>query len=224
MRKSNAFQSSILSLTLLWPALLAGVHAGCQSEPAKPPAPVEAAAPAPKAEMAAPAAVDGGAADAKKSKLAPAPTDGLSLAERMERRKADEAKVAAQLASDERQRLMAWDKGKLKLHNEVFTFIQKTRASYDAAKSKADVEKLQQKLNKPIVATGKKLQKIDPKGGNSNVVTDYDVMLNSLANDYPQALGESFDGAQQAIGEQRAELDKRAKKIDEWLKAVKAGK
>jgi hypothetical protein len=112
----------------------------------------------------------------------------------------------------------------VKLHNEVFSFIQKTRASYDAAKNKADVEKLQQKLEKPIVATGKKVQKIDPKGGNSNVVTDYDVMLNALANDYPQALIESFDGVQPPLAEQRADMDKRTKKIEDWLRALKAGK
>jgi hypothetical protein len=146
------------------------------------------------------------------------------LAERIERRKADEAKLAAQLASDERRRLMAWDKTKLKLHTEVFGFIRKTRATYDGAKSKADVEKLQIKMEKSIVATGKKLQAIDPKGGNSNVVTDYDVMLNALANDYPQALSSSFDGVQAPLVEQRGELDKRTKKIDDWLRAVKAAK
>ena len=61
------------------------------------------------------AAGDGGASDAgpKKSKLAPAPTDGLSLAERMERRKASDAKLAAQLAADENKRLLDYDKTKV---------------------------------------------------------------------------------------------------------------
>ena len=201
--------------------------AACSSEPAKappppPPPPAPAAAPA---APAAPEAADGGAADGgKKSKLAPAPTDGLSLAERMEKRKADEAKLAAQLAAGERKRLLAYDKTKAKLHNEVFTFIKKTRAAFDAAKSKHAVDKLHQKMEKPIVATGKKLQQIDPTGGNSNVVTDYDVMLNSLANDYPQALAASMDGAKEPLAEQRAELDKRTKKIEEWLAAIKSGK
>jgi hypothetical protein len=119
---------------------------------------------------------------------------------------------------------MAYDKTKIKLHNEVFTFIKKTRAAYDGAKNKDQVDKLHQKLEKSIVATGKKLQQIDPTGGNSNVVTDYDVMLNSLANDYPQALAASFDGLKPPLEEQKAELDKRTKKIEEWLGAIKAGK
>ena len=106
----------------------------------------------------------------------------------------------------------------------MFAFIKKTRASYDAAKTKDAVDKLHQKLEKSIVATGKKLQKIDPKGGNSNVVTDYDVMLNALANDYPQALAASMDGTKEPLAEQRAELDKRSKKIEDWLVALKTGK
>jgi hypothetical protein len=196
---------------------------GCQNEPARP-APPEPVAPPPPAPAAPVPPADAAAADGaiRKSKLAPAPTDGLSLAERMERRKADEAKLAAQLAADERKRLLAWDKTKLRLHMEVFAFIKRTRTAYDGAKSKADVEKLQKSMEKSIVATGKKLQKIDPKGGNSNVVTDYDVMLNALANDYPQALIESFEGVQPAIVEQRAELDKRTRKIEDWLAALKA--
>jgi hypothetical protein len=195
----------------------------CPSEPARPPAPAAAPAAPPAAAPASPpaAAADGGATDARKSKLAPAPTDGLSLAERIERRKAEETRVAAQLAGDERKRLLAYDKGKLKLHKEVFGAIQKVRAALDGAKSKADLDKMQKKLDKEIAAAGKKLQQIDPKGGNSNVVTDYDVMLNALANDYPQALAASFDGDKQAIAEQRAELDKRTKKIQEWIKLLK---
>jgi hypothetical protein len=210
--------------------LLVLTFAACPSEPGKvtPPAPAAPPATPPPAAPAASAPGDAAAAtgDAavKKSKLAPAPTDGLSLAERMERRKAQEAKLAVQLAADERKRLLTWDKTKLKLHGEVFAFIKKTRASYDGAKSKLEVEKLRLKLEKPIVAMGKKVHQIDPKGGNSNVVTDYDVMLNFLANDYPEALEGSFDGAQPPLVEQRAEMDKRARKIDDWLRAAKAEK
>jgi hypothetical protein len=49
-------------------------------------------------------------------------------------------------------------------------------------------------------------------------------MLNALANDYPQALAASMDGMKEPLGEQRAELDKRSKKIEEWLVALKTGK
>jgi hypothetical protein len=215
MRRSNGVAWGLV--------LVFSVAAGCGKEPAAPPPPAAPTAVTPPAVNGA-ALGDGGPPDAgpKKSKLAPAPTDGLSLAERMERRKASDAKLAAQLAADENKRLLDYDKTKVKLHDQVFAFIKKTRAELDAAKTKPAIEKVQEKQAKAIVATGKKLQTIDPKGGNSNVVTDYDVMLNSLASDYPQGLIAALDGDKQPIADQRAELDKRTKKIEDWLKQVKA--
>jgi hypothetical protein len=65
---------------------------------------------------------------------------------------------------------------------------------------------------------------IDPKGGNSNVVTDYDVMLDALSNGYPDALAVSFGGDKKPLDEVTAELDKRTKKIESWLAEVKAAK
>jgi hypothetical protein len=106
----------------------------------------------------------------------------------------------------------------------VFAAIKKFRGAYDNAKSKEDVEKVRVKQEKELVATGKKMATIDPKGGNSNVTTDYDVMLNALANDYPDALEASFGGDKKALDDQNAELDKRTKKIDGWLVELKTFK
>ena len=161
--------------------------------------------------------------------------DGLSLADRIAKRQAGEKKLADQLASEEKARLLKYDKTKLPMHTQVYASIKKTRGQYDAlekkiagvsdkAKAKGEVEKLAGALQAPILATGKKMASIDPKGGNSNVVTDYDVMLNSLANDYPEALVKSIDGDPKPLAEQKAELDKRAKKIDGWLAELKTAK
>jgi hypothetical protein len=183
------------------------------AEPAKPPPP----APAPTAS------VDGAAA---KPKMV-ANTDGLSLADRIAKRQAAEAKVAAELAVAEKERLLKYDRTKLPLHKQVFAFIVKTRGQYDAAKKggdKAKIDKLRDSLQKPIAATAKKMATIDPKGGNSNVTTDYDVMLNALANDYPEAISASFEGDKQPLAEQTAELDKRSKKIEDWLDELKKAK
>ena len=219
MRQSNGHLA--WALTLFSAVLCLG---GCSKEPppAPPLPPPSAPPPAPPAPPAGASDAAAGDAGAKKSKLGPAPIDGLSLAERLERRKAAEAKVAAQNAAEEQQRLLAYDKSKLKLHDEVYAFIKKTRAELDKAKGKAAIEKVQEKQAKAIVAMAKKMQTIDPKGGNSNVVTDYDVTLNSLANDYPQGLLAEVDGDKQPIAEQRAELDKRSHKIEDWLKQVRA--
>jgi len=213
------------------PALGAGVivvssllGAGCQNEPPKVTAPAAEAprpAEAPKLAEAAKPAADAGP---PKPKMVANP-DGLSLAERMQKRQAAESKLAAELATAEKDRLLKYDRTKLPMHKKVYAFIKKTRAQYDGIekkagdkeKSKAALEKLQGSLQKTIAATAKEMAKIDPKGGNSNVTTDYDVMLNALANDYPTAIAASFDGDKGPLAEQKAELDKRSKKIEDWL-------
>jgi hypothetical protein len=194
-------------------ALIVVAVLGAACEKAAPPAPPPPAAPPPAPAEAEP----------PKPKMVANP-DGLSLADRIAKRQAAEKKLAEQLAVDEKKRLLAYDKTKLPLHQQVFSAIKGFRAAYAKAKTKEAVAQIQAKQEKALVATGKKMVTIDPKGGNSAVTTDYDVMLNSLANDYPAALEESFSGDKQPLAEQTAELDKRTKKIEEWLAEAKAQK
>jgi hypothetical protein len=193
------------------------------TSPVKPPPP-----PPPESPPPQPPSAD---AAAKTLKMVANP-DGLSLAERIAKREAEEKKVADALAAEENARLIKYDRTKLPLHTQVWAFITKTRGQYDAlekklagasdkTKAKVEIEKLALQLRPAIVATGKKMATIDPKGGNSNITTDYDVMLNSLANDYPEALAASVDGDPKPLEEQKAELDKRSKKITDWLAALK---
>ncbi|HLK91608.1 MAG TPA: hypothetical protein VKZ18_17070 [Polyangia bacterium] len=196
-----------------------GIAIACSNQaPATPPPAPAAAPPAPPPPPVA-ANPDGAA----KPKMVANP-DGLSLADRIAKRQAAEKKLADQLAVEENKRLLAYDKTKLPLHKETWAAIQKYRAAYAKAKTTEDVEKVRVKQQKALEATGKKMATIDPKGGNSNVVTDYDVMLNALANDYPDALEASFKGDKKPLDEQTAELDKRSKKIEDWLAQVKAAK
>jgi hypothetical protein len=214
-------KETTLALTTI--LALGVLTSACAKEaPKAPPAPV--AEPVNVARPPPAAAID--AAVPAKPKMV-ANSDGLSLADRVAKRQAAEAKVAAELADQEKARLLKYDRGKLPLHKQVFAFIVKTRAQYDAAAKSGDkgkVDKLRESLNKPIVAMGKKMATIDPKGGNSNVTTDYDVMLNALANDYPEAIDASFDGDKQPLADQTAELDKRTKKVQDWLGELKSAK
>jgi hypothetical protein len=211
--------SAVAVVSLGLACALAGA---CSEPPPQPPAPVKAPEPPPIA------VTDAGA---PKPKMVANP-DGLSLADRIAKREAAEKKVAGELATAEHDRLVKYDRGKLALHTQVFAFITKTRAAWDAlepkldaggdkAKAKTAVEKLAGGQRAGIVAMGKKMATIDPKGGNSNVTTDYDVMLNALANDYPEALVASLDGDPKPLAEQKAELDKRTKKISDWLAELK---
>ncbi|HZL20315.1 MAG TPA: hypothetical protein VFG23_21460 [Polyangia bacterium] len=192
-----------------------GLAVACSNEPAPQPPPAAAPAPTPPP----PPAVDAAA----KPKMVANP-DGLSLADRIAKRQAADKKLAAELAGEEQKRLLAYDKGKLPLHKATFAAINKYRAAYAKAKTKDEVEKIRASQQKAIEATAKKMATIDPKGGNSNVTTDYDVMLNALANDYPDALEASFAGDKQPLAEQTAELDKRSKKIEDWLAELKSAK
>ena len=195
-----------------------GLSIGCQKEEAKAPPP--AAPPAPPPPPPAAAAAD---AAPPKPKMV-APTDGLSLADRIAKRQADEKKLADELAGEEKKRLIAYDKTKLAVHTQVFASIKKIREAYGKAKTGPDVEKIRNAQQKAIDATGKKMMTIDPKGGNSNVVTDYDVMLDALSNGYPEALAASFGGEKKPLEDITAELDKRTKKVEAWLADVKAAK
>jgi hypothetical protein len=223
-RRSSVIASLFLPLFL---GLAFGLAlSGACDQPAPPAAP-----PPPAPPPTSPPTADAGAT---KPKMVANP-DGLSLAERIAKRQAAEKKVGDELAAEEHARLVKYDQGKLPLHTQVFAFITKTRATYDklepkvvgakdGAKAKAEIDKTANGLRPSIVAMGKKMATIDPKGGSSNVTTDYDVMLNALANDYPEALQAAVDGDGKPLAEQKVELDKRTKKISDWLTELRAKK
>jgi hypothetical protein len=195
------------------------------SEQAPPPKPERTPAPAPpaRAREAGPA-TDARPADAR-----------LGMMERYAiwkaKKEADE-KLAAQLATEEKARLMKFDKSKMPKHLALLAFEKKTRKALDDAaeklKGKPDapdqLKKLVASLRKPIEAQAKILRTMDPQGGNSNIGTDHDVSLNALANDYPEAIAASFQGDGKPLADMRAELDKREKKITSWLEEVKSKK
>ena len=214
------------ALAFMWVVVIGlglGLSSGCEKEPAKAPPPPAAPPAPPPPPAAAPAAVDAGSSSARTAKMV-APSDGLSLADRIKKRQADEKKLADELAGEEKKRLLTYDKTKLAIHQQVFLSIKKVREAYDKAKTKEDVEKIRAAQQKTIDATGKKMMTIDPKGGNSNLVTDYDVMLDALSNGYPDALAASFGDDKKPLAEVTAELDKRTKKIEAWLVDLKAFK
>lgn len=156
-------------------------------------------------------------------------TFGERLAREFARRK-EEAKVAASLAAEEKARVMKYDRGKLAQHTALLAFIKKTRAQLDAAAAKLagapnaeqQMTKLAAGMRKALLAQAKALKAIDPKGGNSNIVTDHDACLNHLATDYPNAIVAAAAGDKAPLEDVRAEMDKRLKKIEAWLEEIKA--
>lgn len=181
-----------------------------QSRPTPPPAPAESRPPR-----------DAGTADAR-----------LGMMERhalWKAKKEAEAKLAAELAAQEQLGLMKFDRSRLPQHMAILAFVKKARAQLDAAAAKAkgkptgraQIEKVVASQRKGIQAQGKALQKLDPKGGNSNIATDHEMSLELLADAYPAALIGALDGDEKPLADARAELDKRQKKIESWLAEVK---
>jgi hypothetical protein len=205
-------------------ALLLGTLflAGACTEQAPPPKP--ASKPAPARTPDAGPATDARPADAH-----------LGMMERhaiwLAKKEAD-AKLAAQLAAEEQARLRKFDKSKLPKHLALLAFEKKTRKALDDAAEKlkgkpdasAQLAKLVASQRKAIEAQAKILRAMDPQGGNSNIATDHDVSLNLLANDYPDAIGASFQGETKPLTDVRAELDKREKKMTSWLDELKGKK
>ncbi|MBN2574208.1 MAG: hypothetical protein JXP73_06565 [Deltaproteobacteria bacterium] len=146
------------------------------------------------------------------------------------KKEADE-KLAAQLAAEERARLVKFDRSKLAKHQALFAFEKKTRKALDQAALKLNgkldasdqLKKLAASQRKALDKQAANLRAMDPKGGSSFIGTDHDVILNLLANDYPAAILSFFQGQTKPLAEVRAELDKREKKIGGWLEEVKRG-
>lgn len=198
--------------------------AACSSqEPAKPTPPPAPPKPAPVAE--APKPTDAGSPDAR-------PLGMMEKYALWKAQKEADEKLAKELAEQESVRLRAFDKGKLPVHTKLLAFEKKTRKELDEAAEKlkgkpdagAQMEKIAEKLRKPIEAQAKILRKMDPSGGNSNIGTDHDVNLNLLANDYPAALAAAAAGDDKPLAEVSKELDKRFDKMDKWLVEVKNSK
>jgi hypothetical protein len=165
---------------------------------------------------------DGGGADAR-----------LGMMERhalWKAKKEADAKLAADLAAQEEARLLKFDRARLPQHRALLAFVKKSRAELDAAAARgkaggrAQIEKVAAGQRKRIEAQGKLVEKLDPRGGNSNITNDHDQSLQILANDYPAALVSSLAGDEKPLTDARAELDKRQRKIESWLAKLKPGK
>lgn len=179
--------------------------------------------------------VDAAAAPAAEVKPDAGRSDHLGMMERhalWKAKKEADAKLAEQLAAEERAGLIKFDRARLPKHAALLAFTKKTRAQLDAAAAKAkgqpngaaQLEKLVASQHKAIVAQGKMLAAMDPKGGQSNIANDHDVTLQLLSNDYPAALVASLKGDDKPLADVRTELDKRQAKIEAWLAEIKKAK
>ena len=132
------------------------------------------------------------------------------------------AKATAQwrehLAFEERERKLHYDRDRMKDHRAVLKLLIGTRARYDRARSAAAVIAIKARVPETAEAVRRRVDRIDHWRVNSNLLADYDVMLNALAEAYPAARIKFIEGDRAPLLAVRAELDRRQKAIDQWLK------
>jgi len=155
------------------------------------------------------------AADAKSPHPAPAPLPEDPVLG---------AKATAQwrehMAFEERERKLHYDRDRMKDHRVVMKLLVGARARYERARSAAAVTAIKARLPETVEAVRRRIDRIDHWRVNSNLLADYDAMLNTLAEAYPAARIKFIAGDRAPLQALRADLDRRQKAIDEWLEAA----
>jgi hypothetical protein len=128
------------------------------------------------------------------------------------------------MAAEEHERRLLYDRNHLKDHRAVVKVLVATRARYDRAKSKPAVLAIQKRLPPVVENVRKRIARIDHWGNNSNLLGDYDLMLNALSQSYPAARISFLDGDRAPLDALRAELDRRTRHIEDWLAEAAASK
>jgi hypothetical protein len=161
------------------------------------------------------------AADAKPSPSSPSSPPSQPLPGGLPEDPVEGAKATAQwrahLAEEERERKLRYDRDRMKDHRAVLRFLTATRARYDRARSKAAVTAIQARLPPAIRGVRQRITRIDHWGVNSNLLGDYDALLNALADGYPAARADALSGAPAALTTLKADLDAREARIKAWL-------
>ena len=124
------------------------------------------------------------------------------------------------LAEEERERKALYDRRRLPDHEVVVAFLRQTQSRYDRAKSKAAVLELRRALAPALSGMRLRLDKIDHWGGSSNVLVDYQRLLDAFADPYPSARIAALQGDDRALSALQAEASSRLEKIANWLAFV----
>ena len=96
-------------------------------------------------------------------------------------------------------------------------FLRSTKSGYDTSKSASEVKRLQNSLPPAVEAYRKRIDEIDHWRVSSNLLKDYDALLDALAASYPAGRLSELAGDVTAAAETRREVDSRLKHIDELL-------
>jgi hypothetical protein len=121
------------------------------------------------------------------------------------------------LEEEERERKANYDRRHLKDHRIVVAFLRSTKSGYDSSKSATEVKRLQNALPPAVEGIRKRIDKIDHWRVSSNLLNDYDALLDALSARYPAGRLGELAGDVNAAAETRRDFDARLKHIDDWL-------
>ena len=122
------------------------------------------------------------------------------------------------LAFEERERKLHYDRDRMKDHRAVLKILIGARARYERARSEAAITAIKARWPETVEAVRRRIDRIDHWRVNSNVLGDYDALLDALGEAYPAARIKFITGDRAPLQALRAELDRRQKAIDAWLK------
>ena len=121
------------------------------------------------------------------------------------------------LEEEERERKANYDRRHLKEHRAVVASLRGAKGGYDNAKTAPDVKRLQSSWASAALAIRKRIDKIDPWRVNSNLLKDYDALLEAFDTRYPAARLAELGGNATAATDVRGDVEAHLKHIDDWL-------
>jgi len=121
---------------------------------------------------------------------------------------------------EERERQLSFDKNRIPQHRAVIQRLAAARARYDRAKTKAAVERVRADMPALRQDLQARSTGIDHWHVSSPLLADYDAELADLDAAYPDAKLAALAGDPQPLHGVRARMDRRKKKMGEWLAAA----
>jgi hypothetical protein len=136
------------------------------------------------------------------------------------------AKATAQwsehLREEERERKQIFDRSHVAEHRAVLAALENARASYEAATSKVKLKSVEAQFRAALPALKKKVALIDPDRQSSNLLGDYDALVECLSGPYPSARLAAIDGNDAGARALAADFEHRVEQARDWLEADEA--
>jgi hypothetical protein len=127
------------------------------------------------------------------------------------------AQWSEHLREEERERKLKFDASHANEHRTVIAAIETALESYDAAKSKTQLKATEARFRSTLPALKKRVAAIDPDRQSSNLLSEYEALLESLSGPYPAARLAAFDGDDAKARALAADFERRLEKAREAL-------